>query len=91
MREFLAPDVYREIEADIRATGDTPQHTEVLTLEAEIVDVVEEAGSYVVSVGFSGTIREDAGQEGAPFREIWHLAKPVNGRSGWMVAGIQQA
>jgi predicted lipid-binding transport protein (Tim44 family) len=91
MREFLAPDVYREIEADIRATGDTPQHTEVLTLEAEIVDVVEEAGSYVVRVGFSGTIREDAGQEGAPFREIWHLAKPVNGRSGWMVAGIQQA
>lgn len=90
MRDFLAPDVYREIEADIRAAGDTPQRTEVLTLEAEIVDVVEEAGSYVVSVRFSGTIREEAGPEGAPFREIWHLEKPVNGRGGWMVAGIQQ-
>ena len=91
MRDFLAPDVYREIETDIRAMGDTPQHTEVLTLEAEIVDVVEEAGSYVVSVRFSGTIREEADQEGAPFRETWHLEKPVNGRGGWMVAGIQQA
>jgi predicted lipid-binding transport protein (Tim44 family) len=91
MRDFLAPDVYREIEADIRATGDTPQRTEVLTLEAEIVDVVEEAGSYVVSVHFSGTIREEAGQESAPLRETWHLEKPVNGRGGWMVAGIQQA
>jgi predicted lipid-binding transport protein (Tim44 family) len=91
MRDFLAPDVYREIEADIRAAGDAPQRTEVLTLEAEIVEVVEEAGSYVVSVRFSGTIRETADQEGAPFREIWHLEKPVNGGGGWVVAGIQQA
>jgi predicted lipid-binding transport protein (Tim44 family) len=90
MRDFLAPDVYRDIEADIRAMGDTPQHTEVLTLEAEIVEVAEEAGSYVVSVRFSGTIREAADQESAPFREIWHLQKPVNGGGGWMVAGIQQ-
>jgi predicted lipid-binding transport protein (Tim44 family) len=91
MRDFLAPDLYREIEADIRAAGDTPQHTEVLTLEAEIIEVAEEAGSYVVSVRFSGTIREAADQEGAAFREIWHLQKPVNGRGGWVVAGIQQA
>ena len=91
MRDFLAPDVYRDIEADIRAMGDTPQQTEVLTLEAEIADVLEEAGSYVVSVRFSGTIREAAGQAGAPFRETWHLEKPVHGRGGWMVAGIQQA
>jgi predicted lipid-binding transport protein (Tim44 family) len=91
MRDFLAPDVYREIEADIRAVGDTPQHTEVLTLEAEIVEVVEEAGSYIVSVRFSGLIREAADQEGTPFRETWHLEKPVHGRGGWVVAGIQQA
>lgn len=91
MRDFLSPDVYRDIEADIRAAGDTPQHTEVSTLEAEIVEIVEEAGSYVVSVRFSGTIREAAGEESAPFREIWHLQKPVNGRGGWVVAGIQQA
>src|SRR5262245_34172022 len=91
MRDFLAPAVYREIEADIRAAGDAPQHTEVLTLEADIADVVEEAGSYIVSVRFSGMIREADDQEGAPFREIWHLEKPVSGRGGWVVAGIQQA
>lgn len=91
MRDFLAPEVYREIEADIRAAGDEAQHTEVLTLEAEIVDVIEEAGSYVVSVRFSGLIREAVDQEGAPFHEVWHLEKPVSGRGGWVVAGIQQA
>jgi len=91
MRDFLAPDVYREIEADIRAAGATEEQTEVLTLEAEVVDVVEEAGSYIVSVRFTGMIRESAGREAEPFSEIWHLEKPLSGRSGWTLAGIQQA
>jgi predicted lipid-binding transport protein (Tim44 family) len=91
MRDFLAPDVYREIEADIRAAGSTEERTEVLTLEAEVLDVAEEAGSYIVSVRFAGMIRESADREAAPFSEIWHLAKPVSGRAGWVVAGIQQA
>ena len=91
MRDFLAPDVYREIEADIRAAGDAPRKTEVLTLEAEVLDVAEEAGSYVVSVRFSGLLREEANRDDAPFTEIWHLEKPVTGRGGWLVAGIQQA
>ena len=90
MRDYLTPGVYREIEADIRAAGDTPQKTEVLTLEAEVLDVAEEAGSYIVSVRFSGLIREAAGGEAEPFSETWHLEKPVKGRAGWLVAGIQQ-
>jgi predicted lipid-binding transport protein (Tim44 family) len=91
MRDFLAPDVYREIEADIRAAGGADDHTEVLTLEAEVLDVVQEAGSYIVSVRFTGMIRESAGRDAEPFSETWHLEKPLDGRSGWVVAGIQQA
>lgn len=91
MRDFLAPDVYREIDADIRAAGGADEHTEVLTLEAEVLDVAQEAGSYIVSVRFTGMIREAAGRDPEPFSEIWHLAKPLDGRSGWVVAGIQQS
>ena len=90
MRDFLAPGVYREIESDILLAGNEKHQTDVVTLEADVVDVAEEAGSYVVSVRFSGMIREDAGTP-EPFSEIWHLEKPVTGRSGWMVAGIQQS
>ncbi|HKU69994.1 MAG TPA: Tim44-like domain-containing protein [Burkholderiales bacterium] len=90
MRDFLAPGVYREIESDILATTDGPHRTDVVTLEADVIDVAKETGSYVVSVRFSGLIREDAGAP-EPFSEIWHLEKPVTGRSGWMVAGIQQS
>lgn len=89
MRDFLAPEVYREIEADIHADNDAPKKTEVLTLEAEVLDVVEEAASYIVSVRFSGLIRE-AGGSTEPVSEIWHLEKPMKGNAGWLVAGIQQ-
>lgn len=91
MRDFLAPEVYREIEADIRAAGDAAERTEVLTLEADVLDVIEDAGAFVVSVRFNGLIRDSAGRDAAPFSETWHLEKPLDGSSGWVVAGIQQA
>lgn len=90
MREFLTPELYREIEADIGAAGDAPQKTEVVTLNAGVLDVATEDDLYVVSVRFSGLIREAAGEEPQQFSEVWHLEKPVNGGSGWLIAGIQQ-
>jgi predicted lipid-binding transport protein (Tim44 family) len=91
LREFLTPEMAREIEADIRASGNDPQKTDVITLDAQVLDVATENGAYVVSVRFSGLIRETPGTEPQPFSEVWHLQKPLSGRSGWVVAGIQQA
>lgn len=91
MRDFLAPGVYGEIEADLQSSWGGPQKTEVFDLDARVVEVVEEAGSYIVSVRFSGTIREAADGPAEPFSETWHLEKPVKGRGGWVVAGIQQS
>jgi predicted lipid-binding transport protein (Tim44 family) len=91
MRDFLAPEVYRAIDADLQSSWGVPQKTEVLALEAEVLDAAQEAGSYIVSVRFSGSIREAAEGDAEPFSEIWHLEKPVNGRGGWVVAGIQQS
>lgn len=91
IRDRLTPDLCKEIEADMRAySGDAAQTTDVVTLNAEVLDVVTEGDLYVVSVRFSGLIREAANQEPQEFSEIWHLEKPVSGRSGWLVAGIQQ-
>ena len=91
LRDFLTPELVRDIEADIRARGDAPQKTDVVTLEADVLDVATENGQYVVSVRFSGLLRETDDPQPQPFSEIWHLQKPVSGRSGWLVAGIQQA
>jgi predicted lipid-binding transport protein (Tim44 family) len=91
MRDFLAPEVYRAIEADIQSSWGAAQKTEVQALEAELIEVTREGGSYIVSVRFSGSIREAADREPEPFTEIWHLEKPASGRGGWVVAGIQQS
>ena len=39
---------------------------------------------------FSGMIRENPDAQPEAFQEIWNLAKPVSGATGWVLAGIQQ-
>jgi predicted lipid-binding transport protein (Tim44 family) len=89
IRDFLTPELYRQIAADIERARPGEHRTEVATLDAEVVDLAVENGSYVVTVRFSGLIREDGG-EAQQVTEHWHLEKPVNGRSGWLLSGIQQ-
>jgi predicted lipid-binding transport protein (Tim44 family) len=89
MRDFMTPALYAEVEAGIKARGQTPQKTDVVTLEADVIEVVTEGKAYVASINFSGMIRED-GDTAAPFSEMWHLEKPLDGSTGWLISGIQQ-
>jgi|RhiMethySRZTD1v2_1073278.scaffolds.fasta_scaffold80096_5 predicted lipid-binding transport protein (Tim44 family) len=89
IRDFLTPELAAEVEKDMAAKGPGDK-TDVMTLNAEVLDVATENGTYVVSVRFTGLLREGAGSEPQPFNEIWHLEKPISGRSGWLVSGIQQ-
>ena len=88
IREFTTPEMFAEIKMDIDERAGAAQTTEVKHLEAEVLQVVEEAQRYVVSVRFSGVVRED-GQEEC-IAEMWHLTKPRQGAGGWVLAGIQQ-
>ena len=90
MRDFMTPELYAEIEAQAAAAGNAPQKTEVVTLNAEVLEVVTEGDAYIASVRFSGTIREQADALPESFSEVWHLEKPINGNSGWLISGIQQ-
>lgn len=91
IREFTTPEVFAEICMQINENPPAPgQHTEVVELDAELVEVVQEGPRYVASVRFTGRIREEAGAEPVRFDEFWHLVKNVSG-GGWLVAGIQQA
>jgi predicted lipid-binding transport protein (Tim44 family) len=90
IRDFLTPELYREIEAEVRERGGMTQKTDVVTLDAEVLDVATEGGEYVVSVRFTGLLRETPEVEPQPFSEVWHLQKPLRGGTGWLLAGIQQ-
>ena len=91
LADFLTADLLAEVQAQWQSEGAANGKTDVVTLESEVLDVVNEGLLYVVSVRFSGLIREDGAAEPQPFSEIWHLEKPMRGSTGWLVSGIQQA
>lgn len=91
IREFTTPEMFAELRMDIVDRGAGAQQTDVVELEAEVLEVVEEAHRYIVSVRFSGMIREQRDAQAEAFNEVWHLTKPVSGQGGWVLAGIQQA
>ncbi|WP_287364928.1 TIM44-like domain-containing protein [Thauera sp.] len=90
LREFTTPEVFAEVRMQLTERGTAEQRTDVVELNADVVDVEEENGRYVVSVRFNGLLREEEGAAPAHFDEIWHLTKPVSGSGGWLIAGIQQ-
>lgn len=90
LRDFMTTGLYEQIAAQLKADGSAPQHTEVVSLNAEVLEVVTEGDLYIASVRFSGMIREQEQAAPAPFSELWHLEKPVTGTSGWLICGIQQ-
>jgi predicted lipid-binding transport protein (Tim44 family) len=91
LADFLAPDLLADIQSHWQSEGPAQGKTDVVTLESEVLEVVTEGLLYVVSVRFSGLIREDGAAEPQAFAEIWHLEKPIRGNTGWQVSGIQQA
>ena len=90
IREFTTPEMFAEISLNLADRGKAVQETEVVTIDAEVLEVVEEATRYIVSMRFRGLIREDTEAAAEPIDEIWHMVKPRDGKGGWVVAGIQQ-
>lgn len=90
LREFTTPEVFAEICMQLNERRGSEQRTDVVELNADVTDVAEEDNRYVVSVHFSGLLREEADAAPAPFAEIWHLTKARSGSGGWLIAGIQQ-
>lgn len=90
IREFTSPELFAEIKMQYQERGSKTQETDVMQLNAELLEVVTEDKRHIASVHFSGQLREDNAAPDA-FAETWHLVKPVDGSRGWNVAGIQQA
>ena len=90
IREFTTPEMLAAIELDIAERGGTSQETEVVNVEAKVIEVVEDDARYLVSVRYSGMIREGKGTVPESFNETWHLVKAREGAGGWLLCGIEQ-
>jgi predicted lipid-binding transport protein (Tim44 family) len=90
LRAFTTPEMFASIKLDLQERGGVAQQTDVVRIDAQVLDVATEADRQVVSVRFHGLIREDSSGGAAPFDEVWHLVKPTDGSREWAIAGIQQ-
>ncbi len=90
LREFTSDALFEELKKDVQARGSEKQQTDVLALNADLLEVVTEGDKHWASVRFSGSVREAPGDAPTGFEEVWNLAKPINGSQGWQLAGIQQ-
>src|SRR5438874_9434276 len=86
IREFTTHEMFDELRRDIHAG----QQTDVVALDADLIELATERDSHWASVRFSGMVGETPGTEPVGFEEVWNLVKPSDGSSGWLLAGIQQ-
>lgn len=88
LRRFTTPELFASLRLDLQERGDAAQQTDVVQLDAEVLDTAQEDGQWVVSVRFHGLIREQADGGAEPFDEVWHLVKPLDDSREWAIAGI---
>jgi len=89
VREFTTQEMYDELRRDVAGRAG-PQQTDVVRLDADLLELATEQGKHWASVRFSGLVREAPGTPPEGFEEVWNLVKPADGSSGWLLAGIQQ-
>ena len=91
IRDFTTPEMFAEIAMQVGDRGEAPQKTEVVTLNASLVEAVVEGDYAIASVRFTGLIREAANANPEPFDEVWHVRQDQRERKAtWLIAGIQQ-
>ncbi|MBA4142716.1 MAG: Tim44 domain-containing protein [Nitrosospira sp.] len=91
IREYTTPEMFAEISMQINERGSEPQRTEVVGINAELLEVVTEKDLAIASVRFNGQLREGPNSPLEAFDEVWHVQKNLKDlESVWLLAGIQQ-
>jgi predicted lipid-binding transport protein (Tim44 family) len=87
LSEFSTQEMFTALTHEMRARGPVGK-SEVISLETRLLGIEHDAREHLASVRFTGTMRVDGELE--KFDEVWNLTKPVEGKTGWLLAGIQQ-
>lgn len=86
--DFTTNELFIAITHELRERGAQAHKTEILKLDAELLGIESSATEHMASVKFDGLLKIDGEEE--KVLEVWNLTKPADGKSGWLLAGIQQ-
>ncbi len=91
LKQFTSAEVFAEIQAQA-AADPGPGKTEILLLEARLLEVKTIGNQTIATVLFDAMLREDSAASPAEqVREAWHFSRyETGGGSHWVVEGIQQ-
>ena len=91
VREFVTPELFRELVRERAAIGDAENVTEVLDLDVALEALGEEGRDLVAAVRFTGRVREDRDQAATPLDETWLVSRNLDDEdANWLIAGIRQ-
>ena len=89
IQEYMTPELYADLKAE-RASLTTDPHTEVLSVDAELVRADQQFGKAEVSLRFSGRCRDAAEGTEEAFVDIWHLERDyTRDEAPWFITGMQ--
>ena len=90
LRRFTTPEMFGVAQQELLDRKVSTQRTDVVKLDARVIERLTEDGQQIVSVRFWGLIREQEDAPAEEFDEIWHLVRPLDESREWAIAGIQQ-
>ena len=95
IRDFTTPEMYAELAMQIQERGNVEQRTEIVAMDAKLLEVVTEgegkARRMIASVRFTGQFRDGAQGPVEALDEVWQVTKQLEDpQSTWLLAGIQQ-
>ncbi len=90
VREYTTPEMFAEISMQLQERDNTPQTTNVIAINADLLEVANEGDWAIASVRFTGQLSEN-NATAETVDEIWHVQKNLkDDKSVWLLAGIQQ-
>jgi predicted lipid-binding transport protein (Tim44 family) len=90
IRQFTSQEVFAEIQNQAQEDP-LPGKTEVLLVNARVIEVRDIDGQTVVSVLYDAMLREDGNRTAKQMRELWHFSRAAGKPEAfWILEGIQQ-
>lgn len=90
IREYTTPEMFAEISMQLQERDNTPQKTDVIAINAQLLEVANEGDWAIASTRFTGQLSEN-GSTPENVDEIWHVQKNLrDDKAVWLLSGIQQ-
>ncbi len=89
IKQFTSPIMHKDIEEQFKEDPN-PSKTELLLINAQVLEVKQEGNYEQVAVLFDVLMKEAENENNEQVREIWNFSRNKADNGSWVLDGIQQ-